>query len=195
MSLVVTCVCGGILNRLDLDWIHFAKGTNVLIAYDPGKDFSQEPFFGQPTVLREWGGHKWYFSVPQGVEVQPTDKWASDSNGRSAGGVAQVTSQMLYPWHWNLDGYDIVCQIAPPRSESSRNHHLRTTEYFFPAMNNEKTFLLARERESCLSEGVVFEPGVSHQLVNRGDGFSAQLLKMIGPYRFPSREDHHYGGA
>ncbi len=180
MSLVIMSMWENQSTHVRLDWVK-PDEHKILIAYDPPIDCCKGLFSGQPIVLREWGGHKWYFSVSEGAEVQPTDMWRSDSDG----------SGMLYPWYWNLkEGYDIVCQIAPPNSVSSVNSHEKTIECFAPVQNDGHTFLRVGNELKPLTKEVKIDLGIPHQIVRRGEGYSVQLLKMSGRVRFPSREDH-----
>jgi hypothetical protein len=190
MPLVVTRIWVGITKQFSLDWINSDRECHIMAAYDPLVDYTKYLFFDQPIVLREWAGHRWYFSVPEGVEVQPTDKWLSDSNGQGGNGRPQVKSEMLYPWFWNFDGYDIICQIAPPKSESSLHYHSRTVEYFVSVLNGRQTYLQINGTENLLDKELRVGLDLPHQLVNKGDTPSVQLLKMKSPFSFPDRKDH-----
>ena len=190
MSLTVMRIWKGIAQGFTLDWVG-GKDYRILIAYDPNLD-CEKTFYGQPVTLREWGGHRWYFSVPPEVEVQPASNWLSDSNGYMSDSAPSVKSEMLYPWHWNFDGYDIVCQIAPPRSASSCNSHEKTVEIFSPVLNSGHTFLKVGKDEIPLQKELRVETGIWHQIIHRGNGYSVQLLKMMGPVRFPRRDDHGF---
>lgn len=192
MSLDIMCVWEKQTKKFFLDWLDETNKHKVLIAYDPSEDYSGCLLSGRSIVFREWGGHRWYFSVPEGVVVQPTDDWLSASNNLPNGKLS-VKSQMLYPWYWNFDGYDIVCQIAPPDSVSSINSHNKTVEVFAPVQNDGQTFLRVGSEEKPLVKQVRIGLGVPHQIVRKGGGYSVQLLKMMGPIRFPDREDHVFG--
>jgi len=181
MSLVVMRLWGGITEQFTLDWVGEAEEKyKTFIACDPVIDCGKGEFNNQPIVLREFGGHKWYFSVPDGVAVQTPDKWKSDSGD----------SEMLYPWWWSLDGRVIACQIAPPRSESSPHYHNGTVEVFVPVMNNQGTFLQLGGEKQHLSKETRVGLGIQHQVVNRAYSPSVQLLNMMGPVHFPDRSDH-----